>query len=98
MQFTADRRRLPGLISCFWLATALTACGGSHEETVAGVQVPVPSGMTKSEEKGVELSLPGFGGGQAMYRGKREPGEVVEFYKKELPERGWVETEHWSGF
>jgi hypothetical protein len=45
--------------------------------------------MTKSEAKGVELSLPGFGGGQASYRGALEPNEVVDFYKKELPARGW---------
>jgi hypothetical protein len=67
----------------------LTGCGGSHEETVAGVKVPIPVGMSKSGEKGVELSLPGFGGGQASYQGDIDPDKVIEFYKKEMPARGW---------
>jgi len=67
----------------------LAGCDGSHDETVGGLQVPIPGGMTKSEEKGVELSIPGFGGAQASYRGKLEPNQVVDFYKKEMPARGW---------
>src|SRR5213596_1704732 len=51
--------------------------------------VSIPGGMTKSEEKGVELSIPGFGSAQASYRGKLEPNQVVDFYKKEMPARGW---------
>ncbi|HZA55652.1 MAG TPA: hypothetical protein VE616_15495 [Candidatus Udaeobacter sp.] len=67
----------------------LAGCGGSREETVAGVKIPIPSGMTKSDEKAVELSVPGFGGGQASYRGNLDPNDVVEFYKKEMSNRGW---------
>jgi hypothetical protein len=71
------------------VVVTLTGCGGSREETVAGVTVPIPSGMTKADEKGVELSVPGFGGGQASYRGSLDPNDVVEFYKREMSNRGW---------
>jgi hypothetical protein len=73
----------------FLFAVSFWACGGAHEETVGGINVPVPGGMTKSEEKSIELSLPGFGGAQAAYQGKLDPDKVVEFYKKEMPARGW---------
>ena len=76
-------------IGFFCLSVILSGCAGSREETVAGVNVPVPREMTKSEGKGVELSLPGFGGGQASYHGQLDPNQVVDFYKKELPARGW---------
>jgi hypothetical protein len=89
MRSLAYRVQLCPFIYCFWIGVVLAGCSGSHEETVAGIQVPIPGGMTKSEEKGVELSLPGFGGGQASYRGKLDPDQVVDFYKKELPARGW---------
>jgi hypothetical protein len=81
--------RLGSLGFAFGVIVTLAGCGGSHEDTVAGVKVPIPSGMTKSDEKGVELSLPGFGGGQASYRGNLDPNEVVEFYKREMSTRGW---------
>ena len=81
---------VPRSLTCwFCMAVMLAGCGGSHDETVGGLQVPIPGGMTKSEEKGVELSIPGFGGAQASYRGKLEPNQVVDFYKKEMPARGW---------
>ena len=75
-----------------WLTLSTLSCGGSHEETLGGVKVPIPSGMTKSQETGIELSLPGFGGAQAAYQGKVEPNQVIEFYKKEMPARGWKPT------
>lgn len=68
----------------------LNGCGGSYEETVAGIKIPIPSGMKKSQDKGVEISLPGFGGGQASFQGTLEPDKVIEFYKKEMPDRGWT--------
>ncbi len=81
---------VPRSLTCwFCMAVMLAGCDGSHDETVGGLQVPIPGGMTKSEEKGVELSIPGFGGAQASYRGKLEPNQVVDFYKKEMPARGW---------
>ena len=67
----------------------VNGCGSSFEETVAGVKVPVPSAMKKSQGNGVEISLPGFGGGQVAFQGKMDPDKVIEFYRKEMPQRGW---------
>jgi hypothetical protein len=71
------------------LALLALSCGSSYEETVAGVKVPIPNGMTKSQAKGIQLSLPGFGGAQASFQGNLAPEKIVEFYKKEMPSRGW---------
>ena len=67
----------------------LSGCSGSYDETIAGVQIPIPRGMAKAPEQGIELALPGFGGAQANYEGSLEPEKVVDFYKKEMPKRGW---------
>jgi len=72
-----------------FLALLAPGCSGSYEDTVAGVKVPIPSGMTKSQGKGIELSLPGFGGAQASFQGGMAPDKVIEFYKQEMPARGW---------
>ena len=71
------------------LALLPLGCGSSYEETVAGVKVPIPSGMRKSQTKGIELSLPGFGGAQTSFQGNLEPDKIIDFYKKEMPNRGW---------
>jgi hypothetical protein len=65
------------------------ACTGSYEEKVAGVEIPIPRGMKKSDGAGLEVALLGFGGGQSSFRGQLEPGKVIEFYEKEMPSRGW---------
>jgi hypothetical protein len=67
----------------------LAGCSGSYEETIAGVQVPIPGGVTKSPQQGIELALPGFGGAQVSYEGNVEPENIMAFYKKEMPARGW---------
>ena len=75
-----------------FLLTALalsSGCARSYEETIAGVVIPVPNGMTRSTEKPVEMSLLGFGAGQATFHGSMDTEKIVEFYKKELPSRGW---------
>ncbi len=77
------------VISLVALPLGLAGCSASYEETVAGVKVPIPNGMTKSQAKGIQLSLPGFGGAQASFQGNLEPDKIVEFYKKEMPSRGW---------
>ena len=77
------------IISLMGLTLICAGCSGSYEESVAGVKVPIPNGMTKSQGTGIQLSLPGFGGAQASFQGKLEPDEIVEFYKKEMPNRGW---------
>jgi len=77
------------LLVVAFLALLALGCGSSYEETVAGVKVPIPNGMTKSQAKGIELSLPGFGGAQASFQGNLEPEKIVEFYKNEMSNRGW---------
>jgi hypothetical protein len=67
----------------------LTACGGSRDETISGVAIPVPSAMKKSSDKPVEIAFLGFGAGQATFRGDMESEKLVEFYKKEMAARGW---------
>jgi len=71
-------------------ALALSSgCAGSYDETIAGIVIPVPKGMTRSTEKPVEMSLLGFGAGQATFHGNMDTEKIVEFYQKELPARGW---------
>jgi hypothetical protein len=45
--------------------------------------------MTKSQDQRIELSLPGFGTAQAAYQGQVDPDNIIEFYRKEMPPRGW---------
>jgi hypothetical protein len=89
-----EKRKNSILLSCLlsWLvasAVTLAGCSRSHEETIAGVQVPIPGGLTKSPQQGIELALPGFGGAQVSYEGNVAPEKVMDFYKKEMPDRGW---------
>lgn len=72
-----------------FLVIVASGCGGSYDETIAGVAVPVPKGMTRSSEKPAEISLLGFGAGQASFQGTMETDKIVDFYKKEMPARGW---------
>jgi len=83
--------RMPALSSVLLLVlfTLGSGCGGSKEETIAGVMVPVPKAMTRSAEKPAELSLLGFGAGQASFSGNMDTDKLIEFYKKEMPARGW---------
>jgi hypothetical protein len=77
------------LIGLIGLTLIFAGCSSSYEETVAGVKIPIPSGMKKSQTKGIELSLPGFGGAQTSFQGNLEPDKIIDFYKKEMPNRGW---------
>lgn len=67
----------------------LAGCVGAYEETISGTKVPVPRSMKKSAEQPSEISILGFGAGQASFHGTMEPDKLVEFYKKEMAERGW---------
>lgn len=71
------------------LLAALSGCAGSYDETISGVTVPVPKAMAKSSDKPAEMSFLGFGAGQATFNGDMSVDKIVEFYKKELPARGW---------
>ena len=71
------------------LFTLGSGCVGSQDETIAGVTIPVPKAMTRSVEKPVEMSLLGFGAGQATFSGNMDAEKIIEFYKQEMPARGW---------
>ena len=75
----------------FFLAMTLmfAGCAGSYEEKIAGVEVPIPRGMRKSDGQGLEIALLGFGGGQGSFRGQVDARRVIDFYEKEMPSRGW---------
>jgi hypothetical protein len=75
----------------FLLAMILISagCSKSYDEKIAGVEIPIPRGMKKSDGAGVEVALLGFGAGQSSFRGQLEPEKVIEFYDKEMPLRGW---------
>lgn len=89
MHDTNKSRRPRFAVALCFLASMIAACGGTRDETVAGVAVPVPSAMERVAGQGVELSIPGFGGGQASFQGNITPEKIIEFYKKEMPARGW---------
>jgi len=89
MVSTTIRELVRPLACLLVLFTIFAGCDGQYEETVSGVKVPIPRGMNKTEEQGVQISLPGFGGGQASFQGNIDPEKVIEFYKKEMPARGW---------
>ena len=84
-----SRRQSFACLSYFLIAVMLVACGGSRDETISGVTIPVPSAMKKGTEKPVEIAILGFGAGQATFHGSMEIDKLVEFYKKEMPARGW---------
>lgn len=77
------------IASAILLISTAFGCGGSYEETISGVSVPVPKAMTKGSDKPVEMNFLGFGAGQASFYGNMESEQIVEFYKKEMPSRGW---------
>ncbi len=79
------------LIWVLFLVTPLGSALGDQEsnEFVAGAPIPIPSEMNKSTDQGIELMVPGFNGGQVAYQGKVEPREVIRFYQKNMPLKGW---------
>ena len=77
------------LIGFIGLTLIFAGCSSGYEENVAGAKIPIPNGMKKSQAIGMQFSLPGFGGAQASFQGNLEPEKIVEFYKKEMPSRGW---------
>jgi hypothetical protein len=73
------------IVIAVFYAFGFSACGGSYEDTIAGIMVPVPKPMAKSSEAPVEMKFFGFAAGQSTYPGKMESDKIVEFYKRELP-------------
>lgn len=84
-----NKRQSLACLSYFLILLMLAACGGSRDETISGVTIPVPSAMKKGTEKPVEISILGFGAGQATFHGNMETDKLVEFYQKEMPARSW---------
>lgn len=62
-----------------------------QDETIAGVTIPIPSGMKKLRDK-VFKPIAGFDDGQASYRGRVNPGEIFTFYQENMEPRGWKPT------
>lgn len=83
--------QIPTRLSIFLtvLLSLGTGCSRSQDETIAGVIVPVPKAMKRNAEKPVEMSLLGFGAGSVTFHGDLDTEQIVEFYKKEMPARGW---------
>jgi len=79
---------LPFLVATF-LLILVSGCNRSYEETISDLKVPVPKAMIRSSEKPVEMTFLGFGAGQASFHGNMDTDKIVEFYKKEMPARGW---------
>ena len=78
----------------FWLLLLVMPLGsalGDQEsnEFVAGSPIPIPSEMNRSTDQGMELMVPGFKGGQVAYQGQVEPREIIRFYQKNMPLKGW---------
>jgi hypothetical protein len=77
------------LIALF-CSLSLAGCAiEQRDEVVAGVTIPIPGGMSRATDDRVEVALPGFGGGKVTYRGNVDPEEIVAFYQREMPARGW---------
>jgi len=66
-----------------------SGCGGARDETIGGVTIPIPAGMKRIEGQRIELALPGLSGENASFEGNVEPEKLIEFYKTEMPARGW---------
>ena len=71
------------------LIVSTSSCGGSYEETISGEAIPVPKAMTRGSDKPVEMNFFGVGAGQASFHGDMDAEKIAEFYKKEMPARGW---------
>jgi hypothetical protein len=79
----------PFLVAATFVPILVSGCNRSYEETISDVKVPVPKAMTRSSEKPVEMTFLGFGAGQATFHGNMDTDKIVQFYKKEMPARGW---------
>ena len=75
-----------------WLTLSTSGCGGSHEETLGGVKIPIPGGMTKSQGNGNRAVVTGFRWYASRVSGQSRSRQVIAFYQKEMPARGWKPT------
>ncbi|MDP6560995.1 MAG: hypothetical protein QF619_12905 [Candidatus Binatia bacterium] len=73
----------------FALIPVISVDRARSNEIIAGVSIPIPMGMKKATDRRVELSVPGFKGGQVAYEGDLHPNDIIEFYKTNMPPHGW---------
>jgi hypothetical protein len=76
-------------LSCI-LVLAVIGCQ-RKDETIGGVEIPIPANMTKNSDK-VFDPVPGMEDGQASYQGKVTPKEIFTFYQEVMAARGWEPT------
>ena len=79
----------PQILFLLAMILIFAGCNKSYDEKIAGLEIPIPYGMKKSDGAGIEVAVLGFAGGQSSFRGQLGPGKVIEFYEKEMPARGW---------
>jgi len=80
-------------IALVWMCMILMLFAGCQKQDaiVAGVDIPIPSQMTKAPDKVFE-PIPGFEDGQAVFQGKAAAGEIFNFYQENMAARGWQPT------
>ena len=64
------------------LAFTATGRGGSYDETISGVTVPVPKAMAKNSEKPAEMSFFGFGAGPRRFMAGWKPIKSSSFTRR----------------
>jgi len=67
------------------LIVSTSSCGGSYEETISGVAIPVPKAMTRGSDKPVEMNFFGVGAGQASFQGDMDAEKSPSFIKRKCP-------------
>jgi hypothetical protein len=87
-------QRLALWLPCI-LLLIITGCQ-QRNEIIAGVEVPIPSKMTKSPDKAFD-PIPGFKDGQVSYQGKVRPKEIFDFYQEVMAAKGWQPTARFAG-
>ena len=87
-------QRLALWLPCI-LLLIITGCQ-QRNEIIAGVEVPIPSKMTKNPDKAFD-PIPGFKDGQVSYQGKVKPKEIFDFYQEVMAAKGWQPTARFAG-
>ena len=87
-------QRLALWLPCI-LLLIITGCQ-QRNEIIAGVEVPIPSKMTKNPDKAFD-PIPGFKDGQVSYQGKVPPKEIFDFYQEVMAAKGWQPTARFAG-
>lgn len=87
---TLAREFLQLLLLLILLAPSFVPSAAAQtNEVIAGVSIPIPPGMNRTTDQRIEMTVPGFKGGQEAYQGGVDPNEVITFYQKQMPLDGW---------